>query len=230
MRGTMALMAGMRLPEGETITKILPPDLYERPNSEYTRVNPALSLKMMDRQKLFIAMSAPVMLEQQFKYPGKQGLDQQIWKVGEQLGKTMGGIETMQEHIKVFDALTVDEQIEMLRFSLDYNDKLRASGDDPVEDMVQIYLSGSTDQFRYKFFEATGKDNEIMQKFYAAIMTVRNEAMAKRIHDKFSTELGVSRFYAIGAAHYADSDGLIDLLTQKGLKITRVVTPPKTDK
>ena len=115
--GTMALARSMRLPPGQTITKILPPDLYERLNAEYTRVNPMLSLKMMDSQKLFIAMSAPVMLEQQFKFPGKQALDMNLWAIGTKLGKTMGGIETIQEHTAVFEVLTIEEQIEMLRTS-----------------------------------------------------------------------------------------------------------------
>ena len=182
-----------------------------------------LSLKMMDSQKLFIAMSAPVMLEQQFKFPGKQALDMNLWAIGTKLGKTMGGIETIKEHTAVFEVLTIEEQIEMLRTSLDYLDKLREKGEDPVEDLVQTYLKGTTDTFHDKFFEATGKDDPIMQKFYAAIMTKRNETMAERIHHKFTTEPGVSRFYAVGAAHYADGDGLLTSLKKKVLNHPRGV-------
>ena len=133
---------------------------------------------------LFIAMSAPPLLEQPFKSPGEQFLDQQIWNLAKRLGKITVGIETMDEHIKVLDTLNTEESLQLLRWSLDMGDAYRAKGQDSIEDMIAIYLSAGTDKFRVKFFELAGEDDLIMQTFYRAIMTVRNETMVEHIHEK----------------------------------------------
>ena len=106
---------------------------------------------------------------------------------------------------------------------LDANDEMRAQGEDYVEDMIKLYLSGKTDSFRELFFQMGGEDHPLMKKFYAKILTKRNQTIADRIHGKLTSEPLVPRFYAVGAAHYGDEDGINILLEQKGVKITRVV-------
>ncbi len=211
------------LPEGKTLADVLPKDLLKEAQGAVKEIDPKLPFDPFSRMQVWAFAAGLAGLEDQIKYPGALAQDMVIFRRGALDGKEVGGIETPEEQIAIFDELTLDEQIEMLRDGLNQMREIRATGQSPSEMLVNLYLTGDIDALGVelnKWLDPEGSD--LSAKLVQRLLTRRNRLMAERIVGKLRTEAGKTFFFAVGAAHLYGPHGLVNLLSHEGIEVSRV--------
>ncbi|MDQ3624967.1 MAG: TraB/GumN family protein, partial [Verrucomicrobiota bacterium] len=214
------MKAGMQLMSADKpLSEVLPKELYVRAEAEVKRINSALTLQPFERMKVWALAVTIGLLEEQLKNPGAQPLDALLYARAEAAGKPVGGLETLEEQFNIFDKLSTQEQIAMLRAMLDDMEKARREKRSPFRETREAYLSGDLAQLEAKINGwASSLDDALEQRLLDAVIVKRNEVMAARMAAKLKEQPGKSLFFAIGAGHLAGEKGVLELLRRAGLK------------
>lgn len=214
---------GLFLPDGKTLADVLPKDLLKEAQGAVKEIDPELPFDPFSRMQVWAFAAGLAGLEDQIKYPGALAQDMVIFQRGALDGKEVGGIETPEEQLAIFDELTLDEQITMLREGLQQMRDIRATGQSPSQMLVDLYLTGDLDALGFELNKWLDPDgSELSAKMVERLLTKRNRLMAERIAAKLRTEVGKTFFFAVGAAHLYGPTGLVNLLSNEGIEITRV--------
>ncbi len=218
MKAAVTMMAG-----GKSLKDSLPKDLYERTGAILRQINPQLSLEPLDRLPVWALGFELPLFEEYVKYPGGKILDAQLYARAEAGGKQVGGIETLDEQMAVLSSFAADDQIAILRSTLDGMEKAQREKRFPIEELRESYLSGDLAKMEAKMHEwAKGLDPALLKRVMDALLTKRNHVMAGRMAVKVKAAEGKSVFFAIGAAHLGGEEGVLKLLEKAGLKVERV--------
>jgi uncharacterized protein YbaP (TraB family) len=221
--GSQLKAAASMMSGGSSLKQTLPKDLYERADAELKRINPSLSLAPFDRMPVWgLGVMLPL-IEEQMKNPMGKPLDVQLYARAEAAGKTVGGIETVDEQMGVLSGFTSDEQLALLRSTLDELEKARRENRSVIGDMRESYLAGDPAALDSKMKETMKSLNPaIASRVISALITSRNHRMAERIAAKLKDGGGKSFFFAIGAGHLHGEEGVVRLLQKAGVRIDRV--------
>ena len=152
------------------------------------------------------------------KARGAAFLDQKIAGDAKAEGKTLVGLETMEEQLSAMAGLPVKFHLDALIETLALGSRM----DDAVETMIELYLAGDVGLTMpmLKTLTPPGADPD---KGYAAfeqrIIIDRNKVMATRAAPHFTKG---HVFMAVGALHLPGDEGLVSLLRQQGYTVTRV--------
>jgi hypothetical protein len=122
------------------------------------------------------------------------------------------GIEAFSDQIGAIDALSVEQQAQMLLEGLADTSSLMSMNQ--FEDLLNAYISQDIDSLY-----TLSNDTSMPPEFNEYFLVKRNKKMAKRIA-KFSKKQAT--FNAIGAAHLPGEKGVIALLRKKGYTLTPV--------
>jgi uncharacterized protein YbaP (TraB family) len=153
---------------------------------------------------------------------GREPLDVMLYGMASKAGKEVAGIETVDEQVAVFDSFTTEEQVDMLKATLDEIEKPPEDGVSPLQKLVQKYLAGDLNPLAAELEDQGPTEEALRQKIETRVVTNRNLIMADRIGALLAQKPAKSYFIAVGALHYAGDTGLISQLTKKGFKITRL--------
>ena len=214
-------IASMMLPGQQTLSHILPADLLERSEKALQDVNPALTLQPLQRFKVWALATMLTVLDQQLKNPGQLPLDARLYQRAESENKTLGSLETPQEQMDIFDSMRQDEQVKMLRDTLDFIDDAKARGQSVSEEMIQWYLKGDIQAFG-EFLMSYVTEDAFYDALFERLLHDRNRLMADRIASEIAQHPGRGHFFAVGAGHFWGETAIQRLLRAKGLKVERV--------
>jgi hypothetical protein len=153
---------------------------------------------------------------------GRQPLDAMLYSIAEKAGKQLGALETVDEQLAVFEGFTNDEQVRMLVSTLDEIEKPRPGGIGPARELVDLYLAGDLDQLEAEANKQYPEDQALNKKVVDRVVNERNTKMAIKIAELCAKKPAQSYFFAVGALHYPGETGIINQLTKKGFKITRL--------
>ena len=128
--------------------------------------------------------------------------------------KTIKGLETMEELTGTLDGIPVDDQIIILNDTVCNHSEIIRKSRDLVDMYVARDLAGIV-----IFNEQPHYDEAVFDRFIQRILYDRNQRMLERMEPFLQHG---SAFIAIGASHLPDVKGLLQLLENKGYKITRV--------
>ncbi len=210
------------LPTNQSLQKMLTPALRQQLETELKAINPTLQVGMFDRLKPWALATQLVMLPMQLKHPGEPALDIQLAQQAEQEGKPTRGLEQLQEQLDVFEKLSQDEQLALLKDTLDGLAKARKQGKDVIELLTLAYISGDDVAVMRLLEEFEGGNTALNDKLERALLFDRNQRMAERLASQFKAESGQQFFVAIGAAHLIGEQSVVTLLRDKGYTVTRV--------
>ncbi|HSH86193.1 MAG TPA: TraB/GumN family protein [Methylophilus sp.] len=134
----------------------------------------------------------------------------------EELDKRIIGLESAEEHFGVMDSLTVDEQLLMLHAVLKRSQKQKEKD---FEQLLKAYLAGNPDQVANMDDEMTRGvlPAAVWQRMRVKLLDERNLKMAERGLEQAKQG---RVFIAVGAAHLAGNNGLIQAFKQAGFKVT----------
>jgi uncharacterized protein YbaP (TraB family) len=210
-----------RLPEGQRLQAVLPPELYKR-TARYFRARGVDLEALADRKVWFIAATVGV-LDCVGEFLWRPPLDKYFWTLARWRGKETAAIETMDEQIAVFESLTIEEQVQQLEAAVTACERAAAEGTSPCRKLVEIYLRGDEDELEgvLKADAPEGGDDAV-RKLMFRLVNERNVRMADRIAGRLRERPELVQFFAVGAGHLVGADGVVARLSASGFRVRRL--------
>jgi hypothetical protein len=205
--------------EPKTLKSELPPDLYKRLDAMFT--TKGLPLALFPPMKIWAITTQIVLLDRLLQLANRKGIDSIVYDRGFNLGKEVGGLETVEEQIGTFDALSREEQVHLLRRTMDITEENKKKGIDPVEELIGAYTSADDAKMKEALLKGLNTSDPVDKKLIKRVFTDRNVKMADRIVAKITATPARSYFFAVGVAHAVTDDGLEAVLTKRGYKTSR---------
>jgi uncharacterized protein YbaP (TraB family) len=198
------------LEDGGDLEDIIGADLYRKSLGAVTALGyPALTIQRFKPWAVVTLLSVP---------PPDTGkfLDLVLYEKALSQGKPVYGLETVKEQLAPFDALSAEEQLNMLRSTIALRHQLPGIYSELVETYLRRDLFGLEDFYRVTIF-AQGAG--LAQGFKRGINQERNHRMVERMIPFL--EKG-SAFVAVGALHLPGPEGMLNLLREQGYRITPI--------
>jgi len=206
----------LMLPRGRTLADVVPRDVHKRVEQSFAARG--LPFGPLSTLKPWVIAVQLTLLDRLLIMAQRQPLDAVIFEAG----KSAEGLETPEEQVAAFDVLSRDEQVHMLRSTLDLIDKYKEQRRDPVEELLKPYSEGDELRLYAAIMGSYDPKDPIDAKMMKRLFDDRNIRFAERIHKRLQAEEGKSVLIAIGAGHLVGPGSVIELLGKKGLKIQRV--------
>lgn len=170
---------------------------------------------------IFISMmlgSSPCDLRKQMS--GIAGIDERLAKVLAEEGHDTRSIEDVSTVVKLLDGFTSEEQIAMIKLSLD----MPQDPDDLQRTLLDLYHAEDIALLwefgRMLMLDHGGPNAQAdFDKFERMFLTGRNQGWAELLDTQTA---GKSVFVAVGAGHLPGKIGLLHMLEQRGFAIKRL--------
>jgi uncharacterized protein YbaP (TraB family) len=227
----LSMMSKMMLPGDQSLTEVLGPELFARLAGTIQRSMPkdspgplgAAMTAMLGRMKPWAAMMQLTIIEfLPDMLAGNKALDTMLFDRARSDGKETGGLETIDEQLAIFEAMTMDEQVRMLKLTLDTMEEAHKAGRSASRELIDGYVSGDLDKLAAMSNDSMKGEPELQKKFMARALDGRNKVMVDRLLAKRAERPDKICFFAVGTLHYAGQEGILALLEKKGLKVTRI--------
>ena len=140
------------------------------------------------------------------------GVESQIGAPFKASGKTVTGLETVEQQLGYFDGLSEEAQRALLLSVVEDSAETRAQ----FREMLAAWASGDLKGIARTFDDETQMSPELK----AALMSRRNAAWADWLARRM--EKPGTAFVAVGAGHLVGEDSVQSMLKKKGLKAKRV--------
>jgi uncharacterized protein YbaP (TraB family) len=206
----LALTQAMLMNDGRTLDAVLGSALFER--AVEAMAGYGIPDSMVARMKPW-AVAVTLMTS-----PTHSGmvLDHVLYRKALADGKPVDGLETVAEQVGLFDSLTLEEQIDLLRDTLEHLDDIEQM----LVELRQAWLQRDLARL-VEINEATMRDSDpqFAAAFNQRIILDRNHRMAERMESRLREG---GRFIAVGALHLPGKEGLLELLEQRGYRVTRL--------
>ena len=192
----------MQLPNNQRISDFLPKNRFERYRTALLK-STGLDLVQFDRMLPF--MTVNLVTEQLLGRDMPEPLDQHLWAFAKKQGKSLHGIETLEEQLQVLRKISLEEQMKMLEGLCSNIGNFRHY----LLRLAALYEASEV-QALYKMVKKNSKSLRPMMIYQ------RNEVMASRIASMVRER---RMFLAIGAAHLGGGKGVLRLLKKQGFKL-----------
>lgn len=204
-----ASVAGMMLDDGRKISDILEPSLYQRTvGAAAKRGLPEVALRHYKPWALAMLLSLP---------PAETGefLDLVLYQRARAMNKQVSGLETIDEQLGLFDALSEDDQIALLQDALNNLDQLPTIFQALLDRYLDRDLAGLVEINQ----QLVDRDKSgFADRFQVKLVDERNQRMVERLAGPLA-EGGA--FVAVGALHLPGERGMLRLLEQRGYRVVR---------
>jgi hypothetical protein len=212
------------LPKDQTLDALLGPKLTADLQSELKLVNPLLTLGPLNHLKPWAIAATLLELGDQLKYPMSQPLDILIYQRGAEAHKEVGGIETVDEQLAIFDDLSPADQVALVRETIGQLREVRAKDESASDILARLYLAGDLDKLVAELmkWDAAGADPQLEARLMDRLLYRRDAIMAERMLGKLREHPSTSYFFAVGAAHLQGDRGLLASLRKAGYRLDRV--------
>ncbi|HSH28452.1 MAG TPA: TraB/GumN family protein [Thiohalobacter sp.] len=194
---------------GRDLADVLPPALYRRTVAAMADYGvPEPVLRRFKPWMVFSTLMLPRSRTGMF-------LDLRLYQQAVAAGKPVTGLETAAEQIAVFDGMSMDDQVSILRDTLDNLERFETW----FEEMRRVYLSGDLEALeRFSDDMMHDIDPALAQRFQTRFVSERNHRMVARLRPLLRRG---GAFIAVGALHLPGEDGLIALLREAGYEVER---------
>ena len=208
--------------DGRTLNDVLPRTMWQRLDERLKRIHPQLEAKLFLPMKTWAVCGGLLLFESQVQYPDLRPLDWQLYRKAAEAGKPVGGLEQLEEQVRVFEHFTEAEQQQMLLALLDEMDRFDRRRESITEFMIQWYLSGDYMRFE-ELLESMpmATDPALRKELEKQLVYDRNARFAKRIAEKIRENPGKSFFFAIGMGHLGGERSTQFFLEEAGIGIRR---------
>lgn len=228
----MALMPKLTLPGDQTLNTILGDELWKRLDAKMRELGtPLLMMNKMKPFVIYFRLQLAGIKPEQMENPA---LDLALFSESKQEGKVVGGLETIEEQLDIFDSLTMEEQTQLIVSTLDALEQAAEAGvEAPIQGLIDVYLEGDIDKMMEAMLAQVDNSDAFTRKLMKRVLDDRNVLMADRMIEKLKENPDKTHFVAVGAAHYGGDMGILALLRKKGFTVWRATEiqhlegPPK---
>ncbi len=218
--------AECRLAEGETLTELLPPDVRERVD-RYLAAKGTRLEQFDDLEIYAFAFELPLLDYREAGPPGLP-LDLELHLRASREGKEIASLESVEEQIGIFESMSRAEQLEFLRLTLAELEEAQDEGRNPVVELIEAYRSGDPARLWRLFTEQFDLEREFDRKMLDRLLVQRNGTMTAGIAQALSERPAKVHFFAVGAAHYFEEEGILAQLRARGFALRRLAAADTT--
>lgn len=208
----------LMLGDGRTLAGMLGPDeLASARKAGAAAGLPAQLLEAMRPWVLTTLLAIPACERERVK-SGRLPLDHMLAERAKAEGRTVVGLETLEEQLRALARVPEADQVVMLKAGLKTLDR----ADDLMETTLLRYLArevGMVWPLQLELARATGFEPARFASFHRELIGLRNQKMRDAALPLIASG-GV--FIAVGALHLVGDDGLVALLRQEGFEVTAV--------
>ena len=198
------------LPEGKNLAAVLGPELYAKLQEEARRLS--IDLDFMGRmQPWFVAQQIESLRMLRAGFNPLNGVDMQIAVRARQDGKPIIGLETVEDQLGIFAAMTLDEQREFLRATLE-----ETNSEAELRNLTKAWRNGDLKTLQ----SALRKGAEESPVLFRKLTVDRNRRWMPQI-EKMLQDQGNDYLVVTGALHMVGRDGLVEMLRRKGYKVVQ---------
>ena len=233
------------MPEGQSLDQLVGAATWSQIEARFIKAGqPAMVAKAMARFEPWAFSSLLPMLDYLEEMATQPALDKMLYLRAQAAGKSVAGLETVEEQVAVFESFTRAEQIEMLRDSLIMLDEYEAAGRQVMEEMISAWMSGDSTTLVALLDDGFGRDPLIRERAEQELLWKRNVRFAERMEAAMVAAPAKTSFFAIGALHLPDAPaapakaagamegaakmkalpkvGVVELMRSRGYTVTRV--------
>ncbi len=206
----LKILSKSRLPEGETLATQLSPAVYARFTNQLQETG--MPVMIFDQFKPSIAAMSLVVLE--FKKLGldpEYGLDKHFYGRARKEHKTIVPLETVDFQINMITDFTKEEGELLMKTTLEEISTTKKE----LADLVKGWQTGDTDKLDKLLNEASREAPAIFKR----LVVDRNRRWVPKIEEWLRGD--ENAVVIVGAGHLVGKDGVVELLRQKGLKVTQ---------
>ena len=202
-----SLMDKLMMPDGMTLKDLLSTEDYNFVRKKLTESGlPSFIFGMLEKVKpLFLSALGGGMAPGDMQSGKVKSYEMEFMQMAQQGGKEMGGLETIEFQMSVFDSIPYKDQAEMLVESF-ATDSL---GSDQLQQMVEIYKKQDIVAMQEAFDSEMGGLGE----FDDILLDQRNRNWIPIMEQMMKEKI---TFFAVGAGHLGGEDGVIALLRKEG--------------
>jgi uncharacterized protein len=206
----LSIMSKAMMPRGQKLRDLISKEDYALVKARFEEIG--MPLPMLESIK---PMFLSAMVEgggNPMDTSGKEATtayEMEIMKIADKDQKEMGGLETMEFQMGIFDSIPLKTQAEMLVKSI----KSVNNGDSEFKAMVEMYKSQDIEAMAGTM--KGGEENEL-SKYEGVLLTSRNKNWIPLI---VKNSAGKSIFYAVGAGHLGGEMGVVNLLRKEGFTL-----------
>lgn len=213
----MPLMMKMFMKNDTTLQDLLSEEDYNVVKEHFSKSELPLPMTFLERMKpMFITMLDPEAMGSGFDMQSGDvvSYEMELYDIAQKDNKEIGGLETAEYQMSVFDKIPYKAQAEMLV------EGIKSSGDttanDQLEQMVEMYKSqdiqAMQDLMQEEGSEVAGYEDVLLIQRNKNWIPVMEEMMTKK-----------QVFFAVGAGHLGGKEGVIALLRDVGYKVTPIM-------
>ncbi len=208
------------LPENKTLADVVPRELYARV-AAYAKAH-GVAMTMLDRVRPWAVATQLVLMD--YMKPGMAALplDMALYQKAQAAGKEVGGLETPDEQLRIFETLTDRESVQLLDKSLTQLEKADKEGVKLVDKLLMTYLDGDEKKLAALMNEYLDPKDPLDRKLIALLITERDERMARRMAERMKAQPGKCFYFAVGAAHLSGETGVLHHLARSGIQTKRL--------
>jgi uncharacterized protein len=199
------------LPEGKNLRQVVGDTRYQHISTEAERLG--LPMEMLSQLQPWVL--GLQLMELQYAKAGfdpESGVEQQLERRAQGDGKPTAGLETLEQQLGFFQALTLEQQTKFLDLVL--NDLHDADSD--TQRVITAWRAGDA----AKLAALLSQEYQQFPALYQSLVTERNRHWEPQIqqylHDSHNY------FVVVGALHLVGQGGLLELLRKDGYKIEQL--------
>jgi len=209
MGAMMGIMSKAFMKDGKTISDLLSVEDYKLLEDKFAKLG--LPMMMLERIKpAFLTVFAYDVDPNGMQNGSIKSYEMEFFEMANNASKPVSGLETIEFQMSVFDSISYEDQAKMLVDALKAGD----SGSDDFKVMTDMYKSQNINAMVQMI-----DDDEVMGSADSndVLLTGRNKNWIPVMTELMKTK---KVFFAVGAAHLAGENGVINLLRKEGYKLT----------
>ena len=200
----MGLLMKAFMEDGKTLKDLLNDEDYQLVKDHFDKIG--LPLFMLERIKpMFLTVMAGGDMTPEAMQSGEMlSYELEIMELAEAGKKKMGGLETMEFQMSVFDSIPYEAQADMLVEAIRSSD----AGDDEFKRMIELYKN----QDIVGMVDMMGEEEGIGE-YEDVLLNTRNKNWIPVMGEMMVAQ---PTFFAVGAGHLAGEMGVVALLREAG--------------
>ena len=159
-----------------------------------------------------VALTLSTVKMRQLGFDPAFGVDRYLAQRAKDAGKSIAGLETLEDQIGIFDHLSRSEQESMLRQTVEEMNTLETS----IDRIVEAWLKGDSSLLEQSLLAGMREYPQL----YSKLILERNQRWLPQIEAMIKQ--GDNALIVVGAAHLVGKDGLIQWLKQRGYLVEQM--------
>ena len=197
--------------DGTTLKNHISENTYALAEKELKRLG--LGIEAFNQFKpWFVALTATALKLQALGFDPSRGIDQYFYRKAKKEKKEIGGLETIEYQIDLFDGMPERAQESLLLQTSKDIDSMEGA----VDVVVKAWASGDLKTLDAALLQGMRDYPEVYQR----LILDRNRAWLPKVESYLSQN--ENYLVVVGASHLAGKDGLIEMLKAKGYSVEQL--------